>query len=127
MRIPDGSWRPQTDTVLAVWHNVSTEDYEIFPEVLETELNPYKGGVFQQAVSGLPSSDQRSYELLNPDRFSTYGFEYLPSVSRSAWLFGFCAYFSTLTFCPICHSNTETAQARRPSLLGRSATRSLGG
>lgn len=48
---------------------------------LSIQINPYKGGTFQQSVSGLPDTDQLSYELLHPDRFQTYGFEYLPSVS----------------------------------------------
>jgi beta-glucanase (GH16 family) len=42
-----------------------------------TTLNPYKGGVFQQAVSALTQTDQQAYEL-SGGGFSVYGFEYKP-------------------------------------------------
>ncbi|KAI0271413.1 beta-glucan synthesis-associated [Gloeopeniophorella convolvens] len=42
-----------------------------------TEINPYKGGVFQQAVSGLTDTNQTCYELTG-GCFSVYGFEYKP-------------------------------------------------
>jgi hypothetical protein len=42
-----------------------------------TELNPYKGGVFQQAVSALTQTTQQAYEL-SGGGFSVYGFEYKP-------------------------------------------------
>ncbi|PFH54812.1 glycoside hydrolase family 16 protein [Amanita thiersii Skay4041] len=42
-----------------------------------TEINAYKGGVFQQATSGLTTTNQSCYELTNRC-FSTYGFEYKP-------------------------------------------------
>jgi hypothetical protein len=42
-----------------------------------TTLNPYKGGVFQQAVSALTQTDQKAYEL-SGGGFSVYGFEYKP-------------------------------------------------
>lgn len=42
-----------------------------------TTLNPYKGGVFQQAVSALSQTDQQAYEL-SGGGFSVYGFEYKP-------------------------------------------------
>ncbi|GAA6038390.1 hypothetical protein JCM8097_007625 [Rhodosporidiobolus ruineniae] len=40
-----------------------------------TELNSYKGGVYQQASSGVTYTNSTSYEL-NGGGFSTYGFEY---------------------------------------------------
>lgn len=42
-----------------------------------TQLNPYKGGVFQQAVSAVTQTNQQSYEL-SGGGFSVYGFEYKP-------------------------------------------------
>ncbi|KAN0121672.1 beta-glucan synthesis-associated protein [Russula decolorans] len=42
-----------------------------------TVLNPYKGGVFQQAVSAITQTDQQAYEL-SGGGFSVYGFEYKP-------------------------------------------------
>lgn len=42
-----------------------------------TQLNPYKGGVFQQAVSAVTQTDQQAYEL-GRGTFSVYGFEYKP-------------------------------------------------
>ena len=45
-----------------------------------TELNSYKGGVFQQAVSALSQTNQQAYEL-NGGLFSVYGFEYKPGTS----------------------------------------------
>lgn len=42
-----------------------------------TELNTYRGGVYQQAVSALTTTDQTAYEL-SGGGFSVYGFEYKP-------------------------------------------------
>jgi hypothetical protein len=42
-----------------------------------TELNTYKGGVYQEAVSALTTTDQTAYEL-SGGGFSIYGFEYKP-------------------------------------------------
>lgn len=50
---------------------------------LQHAHQPYKGNVWQQTVSALPSTDHLSYELLDPSRMQTYGFEYRPSVSNS--------------------------------------------
>lgn len=62
------------------WNNVTPAGYEVFPNNHNSHINNYKGGVFQQAVSALPDTDQQSYELLDPDRMQTYGFEYQPTV-----------------------------------------------
>lgn len=42
-----------------------------------TELNAYRGSVYQQASSGISITDQACYEL-SGGCFSEYGFEYLP-------------------------------------------------
>ena len=44
-----------------------------------TELNSYTGGVYQQAVSALTTTDQTAYEL-SGGGFSVYGFEYKPGI-----------------------------------------------
>jgi len=44
-----------------------------------TELNPYMGGVYQQAVSALTTTDQTAYER-NGGGYSIYGFEYKPGI-----------------------------------------------
>ena len=48
--------------------------------IMFVKINPYAGGPYQQAVSFLPDTDQKSYELLNDTEFQIYGIEYLPSV-----------------------------------------------
>ena len=45
-----------------------------------TTLNSYHGGVFQQAVSALSTTDQTAYEL-SGGGYSVYGFEYKPGSS----------------------------------------------
>lgn len=42
-----------------------------------TELNSYKGGVYQQAVSGVTQTEQGCYEL-EEGCFAVYGLEYKP-------------------------------------------------
>lgn len=59
------------------WHNKSNADFQFYDH-MNAHLNPYVGGVYQQAVSGLPDSDQSSYELLHKDQYATYGFEWVP-------------------------------------------------
>lgn len=73
------------------WNEVIPEGYEIWPENYGAHINTYKGGIFQQAVSALPETDQLSYELLDPTRFNTYGFEYQPSVCLLFWFFSLLA------------------------------------
>ncbi|KAJ2918539.1 hypothetical protein MD484_g1808, partial [Candolleomyces efflorescens] len=59
------------------WHNTS-DNYKIYPDpVSQTVLNSYRGGVFQQAVSGLSWTNQSCYELAD-GCFTTFGFEYKP-------------------------------------------------
>ncbi|TEB21437.1 beta-glucan synthesis-associated [Coprinellus micaceus] len=57
------------------WLNTS-DNYRIYDDDV-THLNPYAGGVFQQAVSGLSTTNQSCYEL-EGGCFATYGFEYAP-------------------------------------------------
>jgi hypothetical protein len=47
-----------------------------------TQLNPYMGGVYQQAVSALTATDPTAYEL-GGGNFSVYGFEYKPGVDNA--------------------------------------------
>jgi len=61
------------------WHNASEEDFELFPDVYNAHVNPYKGSVLQESVSCLPDTDQVSYSLVDPTHYQVYGFEYLPS------------------------------------------------
>jgi hypothetical protein len=48
-----------------------------------TQLNGYKGGVYQQSVSALTVTDQTAYEL-NGGGYSVYGFEYQPGFDNAA-------------------------------------------
>ncbi|KAF4573075.1 hypothetical protein EYR36_007585 [Pleurotus pulmonarius] len=58
-----------------VWFN--STDNLIIEDPTVTELNPYIGGVFQQATSGVTETNQNCYEL-RTGCFSVYGFEYKP-------------------------------------------------
>ncbi|ORY28762.1 beta-glucan synthesis-associated protein-domain-containing protein [Naematelia encephala] len=58
--------------------NTSTKYYEIFDDDI-TEINSYKGGVYQQATSGISQTDQDCYTQ-DTGCFSVYGFEYAPGV-----------------------------------------------
>jgi hypothetical protein len=60
-------------------YTIATAGIEI-PDETITEINTYKGGVFQQAVSAITTTDQTAYEL-NGGGFSVYGFEYLPGAT----------------------------------------------
>jgi hypothetical protein len=70
--------------MLADWNQVSPEGYSVWPDVFDSHINPYQGNTLQQSCSGLPSTDQESYELVNPNQYQLYGFEYQPSVSISS-------------------------------------------
>ncbi|KAF9455067.1 glycoside hydrolase family 16 protein [Macrolepiota fuliginosa MF-IS2] len=59
------------------WFN--TTDNLIIADPAITELNPYKGGAFQQATSGVTETNQGCYEL-EQGCFSTYAFEYKPGM-----------------------------------------------
>ncbi|KAF8634470.1 hypothetical protein AX15_000911 [Amanita polypyramis BW_CC] len=52
-----------------------------------TVLNPYRGGAYQQATSGLTITDQNCYELAT-QCFSIYGFEYKAGFDNAyiAWI-----------------------------------------
>jgi hypothetical protein len=47
-----------------------------------TQLNKYKGGVYQQAVSALSVTDQGAYEG-SEGGYSIYGFEYKPGTDNT--------------------------------------------
>ena len=57
------------------WFNTSAN--LIIPDDTISELNPYKGGAFQQATSVVSEVDQQCYEGTG-GCFSVYGFEYKP-------------------------------------------------
>jgi len=66
-------WAPMNAAY--AWKN-DTGNYVINnPSV--TEFNPYAGGVFQQATSGVTTTNQSCYELTS-GCFATYGYEYKP-------------------------------------------------
>ena len=56
-----------------------TNDTQVYNSEVSV-LNPYKGGVFQQAVSALSTTDQQAYQL-NGGGYSVYGYEYVPGTS----------------------------------------------
>jgi len=87
---------PQPFNAQYIWANTSAN--LIIPDPEITILNPYKGGVFQQATSGVTETskfyvhcwhspfyiyifkDQQCYEL-EQGCYSVYGFEYKPGMS----------------------------------------------
>lgn len=61
----------------AAYEMIQTQGaYEIY-DTATTELNEYKGGIFQQAASGLSHTNSSCYELTG-GLYTTYGFEYKP-------------------------------------------------
>ncbi|KAJ7900180.1 beta-glucan synthesis-associated protein [Mycena olivaceomarginata] len=58
-----------------IWAN--TSDNLIIPDLVNSVLNSYIGGAFQQATSVVTGTNQKCYQLLEPC-FSVYGFEYKP-------------------------------------------------
>jgi Beta-glucan synthesis-associated protein SKN1/KRE6/Sbg1 len=58
------------------------QNNSIFYDTTVTQINPYKGGVFQQAVSALTETDPTAYEK-NGANFSVYGFEYKPGTDNA--------------------------------------------
>ncbi|EKM61142.1 glycoside hydrolase family 16 protein [Phanerochaete carnosa HHB-10118-sp] len=67
------------------WFNTSAN--LIIPNTTLTVLNPYMGGAFQQATSGLTWTNQEAYELTG-DQFSVYGVQYQPGFDNAyiAWI-----------------------------------------
>nr|ADX07290.1 putative beta-glucan synthesis-associated protein [Flammulina velutipes] len=59
------------------WFN-TTDNYVIYDEDA-THLNLYKGGVFQQATSGVSVTNQECYERESAC-YAVYGFEYKPEL-----------------------------------------------
>jgi len=66
-------WAPMNAAY--TWKN-TTGNFNI-PNSSITQLNPYTGGVFQQATSGVTTTNQSCYEL-EQGCFATYGYEYQP-------------------------------------------------
>ena len=56
----------------------NSDTYKFYdnPE-METKFNPYEGGAYQQAVSGVVYTNQSCYEL-SGGCYAVYGFEYEP-------------------------------------------------
>ncbi|KAJ7932557.1 beta-glucan synthesis-associated protein-domain-containing protein [Mycena leptocephala] len=65
-----------------IWFN--TSDNLIIPNPVNSTLNSYIGGAFQQATSVVSETDQTCYQLLEPC-FSIYGFEYKPAGGKLTW------------------------------------------
>jgi beta-glucanase (GH16 family) len=58
-----------------IWFN--TSDNLIIPDLVNSVLNSYIGGAFQQATSVVTQTGQKCYQLLD-NCFSIFGFEYKP-------------------------------------------------
>ncbi|KAF8560220.1 glycoside hydrolase family 16 protein [Imleria badia] len=72
-------WAPMNAAY--VWKN-TTGNFNI-PNSSITQLNPYAGGVFQQATSGVTTTNQSCYEL-SSQCFATYGYEYQPGYTSDS-------------------------------------------
>ncbi|KAF8349747.1 beta-glucan synthesis-associated protein [Amanita rubescens] len=68
------------------WSEVLGTTYSINNPTI-TEINPYKGGVYQQAASGLTTTNTSCYEL-SQACFAVYGFEYVPGFDNAyiSWI-----------------------------------------
>ncbi|KAJ7099618.1 beta-glucan synthesis-associated protein [Mycena crocata] len=76
-------WAPFNDKY--IWFN--TSDNLIIPDLVNSELNTYIGGAFQQATSVVTQTSQRCYQLLEPC-FGVFGFEYKPGFANAyiSWI-----------------------------------------
>ncbi|OCH96052.1 glycoside hydrolase family 16 protein [Obba rivulosa] len=68
-----GQWGPFDESY--TWQNNSNTVKFYDPSV--SFLNPYKGGVFQQATSGVTETNQQAYELTG-NEYAVYGYQYQP-------------------------------------------------
>ncbi|KAJ7092566.1 beta-glucan synthesis-associated protein-domain-containing protein [Mycena epipterygia] len=68
-----------------VWFN--TSDNLIIPNLVNSTLNGYMGGAFQQATSVVTQTSQRCYQLLE-GCFGVFGFEYQPGFDNAyiSWI-----------------------------------------
>jgi len=64
-----------------------------------TALNPYQGGAYQQAVSGVTDTNPNCYELGGTGCFSVYGFEYVPGFDSAVRLQSLSRMDINLTLC----------------------------
>lgn len=78
-----GQWGPFN----AEYHWFNTSANLIIPNTTLTELNPYMGGAFQQATSGLTFTNQEAYERTG-NVYSVYGVQYQPGFDDAyiAWI-----------------------------------------
>ncbi|KAJ7071182.1 beta-glucan synthesis-associated [Mycena amicta] len=67
-------WGPFNDEYK--WFN--TTDNLIIPNPAISQLNSYLGGAFQQATSVVTNTNQQCYQLVDPNCFEVFGFEYKP-------------------------------------------------
>ncbi|GBE78036.1 beta-glucan synthesis-associated [Sparassis latifolia] len=76
-------WAPFNHQYL--WDN-TTETYSI-TNTTATFLNPYLGGAFQQATSGVTENNQQAYELTGAE-YAVYGYQYQPGFDGAyiAWI-----------------------------------------
>lgn len=70
-----------------VWYQPDYKFMEIYDSQI-TMMNNYRGGTYQEAVSGLSWLNNNWYEV-NGGEYQTYGFEYTPGATGSlAWFVG---------------------------------------
>jgi len=69
-----GQWAPFNNEY--IWFN--TSDNLIIPNPVNSTLNTYIGGAFQQATSVVTQTNQKCYQLIDANCFEVFGFEYQP-------------------------------------------------
>ncbi|KAH7885927.1 glycoside hydrolase family 16 protein [Phlebopus sp. FC_14] len=87
-------WAPMNAAY--VWQN-TTGNFDI-PNADITVLNPYTGGVFQQATSAVTTTNQSCYTA-NTGCFATYGYEYKPGYKSDSGVSELRDSFKGLTVC----------------------------
>ncbi|PSS37604.1 hypothetical protein PHLCEN_2v531 [Hermanssonia centrifuga] len=68
-----GQWAPFNEAYQ--WFNTTDNFIIQNPDI--TVMNPYMGGVYQQATSSVTETNQEAYELTG-NQYSVYGFQYQP-------------------------------------------------
>jgi len=73
-----GQWGPFNAAY--EWFNTTSDPQNlVITDPTKTLLNPYMGGVFQQATSGVTTTNQGCYELNTTSAcYAVYGFQYQP-------------------------------------------------
>ncbi|ESK82846.1 glycoside hydrolase family 16 protein [Moniliophthora roreri MCA 2997] len=79
-----GQWAPFN----YAYRWLNTSDNLIINDPTITELNPYMGGVYQQATSCVSKTNQACYSQMPNPCFAVYGFEYKPGYDEGyiSWL-----------------------------------------